>query len=316
MIEADRLTRRYGEFLAVDNVSFSIGHGEVVGLLGHNGAGKTTIMKMLTGYLEPSAGQVRVEGVEVEADRQRVQQQMGYLPENLPLYPELTVADYLAYTAELRGVDPAVAVPRAVAATELESKALEPISTLSRGYKQRVGVAQAILHEPRFLVLDEPTNGLDPGQTQQMRQLIRRLAERATVILSTHIMQEVSAICDRVLILRGGALVLDERLEQLRASNRLAIRTSSEGNLLEVLAGLEGFAGLRQTGVGAWEVEVAMGLDSAAEVVARHLVEQALPIYQIAPIQRDLETVFREANEAPPPEEGPAAEAEVAHHAA
>lgn len=316
MIEADRLTRRYGEFLAVDNVSFSIGHGEVVGLLGHNGAGKTTIMKMLTGYLEPSAGQVRVDGVEVEADRQRVQQQMGYLPENLPLYPELTVADYLAYTAELRGVDPAVAVPRAVAATELESKALEPISTLSRGYKQRVGVAQAILHEPRFLVLDEPTNGLDPGQTQQMRQLIRRLAERATVILSTHIMQEVNAICDRVLILRGGALVLDERLEQLRASNRLAIRTSSEGNLLEVLTGLEGFSGLRQTGVGAWEVEVATGLDAAAEVVARRLVEQALPIYQIAPIQRDLETVFREANEASASEEGPAAETEVAHHAA
>lgn len=316
MIEADRLTRRYGEFLAVDNVSFSIGHGEVVGLLGHNGAGKTTIMKMLTGYLEPSAGQVRVDGVEVEADRQRVQQQMGYLPENLPLSPELTVADYLAYTAELRGVDPAVAVPRAVAATELESKALEPISTLSRGYKQRVGVAQAILHEPRFLVLDEPTNGLDPGQTQQMRQLIRRLAERATVILSTHIMQEVNAICDRVLILRGGALVLDERLEQLRASNRLAIRTSSEGNLLEVLTGLEGFSGLRQTGVGAWEVEVATGLDAAAEVVARRLVEQALPIYQIAPIQRDLETVFREANEASASEEGPAAETEVAHHAA
>ena len=117
MIEVDRLTRRYGDFLAVDDVSFSIGHGEVVGLLGHNGAGKTTIMKMLTGYLEPSAGSVRVNGVEVEQDRQRVQSQMGYLPENLPLYPELTVIDYLAYTAELRGVDPATAVPKAIAAT-------------------------------------------------------------------------------------------------------------------------------------------------------------------------------------------------------
>ena len=171
MIEADRLTRRYGDFLAVDDVSFSIGHGEIVGLLGHNGAGKTTIMKMLTGYLEPSSGSVRVNGVEVEQDRQRVQQQMGYRPENLPLYPELTVVDYLAYAAELRGVDPAVAVPRAMAATELEGKAFDAISTLSRGYKQRVGVAQAILHEPRYLILDEPTNGLDPGQTQQMRAL-------------------------------------------------------------------------------------------------------------------------------------------------
>ena len=313
MIEADRLTRRYGDFLAVDDVSFSIGHGEIVGLLGHNGAGKTTIMKMLTGYLEPSSGSVRVNGVEVEQDRQRVQQQMGYLPENLPLYPELTVVDYLAYAAELRGVDSAVAVPRAMAATELEGKAFDAISTLSRGYKQRVGVAQAILHEPRYLILDEPTNGLDPGQTQQMRELIRRLAANATVILSTHIMQEVSAICDRALILRGGKVVLDERLDQLRASNRLAIRTASEGNLLEVLAGVPGIDALRQTGSGAWEAEISGGLDALAESIARRLVDRALPVYQLAPVQRDLETVFREANEAVPTD---ADAAEEAQHAA
>jgi len=300
MIEADRLTRRYGEFLAVDDVSFSIGPGEIVGLLGHNGAGKTTIMKMLTGYLEPSAGSVRVNGIEVEEDRQRVQQQMGYLPENLPLYPELTVVDYLAYAAELRGIDAAVAVPRAMAATELEGKAFDAISTLSRGYKQRVGVAQAILHEPRYLILDEPTNGLDPGQTQQMRELIRRLAANATVILSTHIMQEVSAVCDRALILRGGKVVLDERLDRLKASNRLAIRTSSEGNLLEVLDGVSGIDALRQIGSGAWEVDVSGSMDDLAESVARRLVDRALPIYQLTSVQRDLETVFREVNEAAP----------------
>lgn len=298
MIEADRLTRRYGEFLAVDDVSFSIGPGEIVGLLGHNGAGKTTIMKMLTGYLEPSAGSVRVNGIEVEEDRQRVQQQMGYLPENLPLYPELTVVDYLAYAAELRGIDPAIAVPRAMAATELEGKAFDAISTLSRGYKQRVGVAQAILHEPRYLILDEPTNGLDPGQTQQMRELIRRLAANATIILSTHIMQEVSAVCDRALILRGGKVVLDERLDRLKASNRLAIRTSSEGNLLEVLDGVAGIDALRQIGSGDWEADVSGGMDDLAESVARRLVDRALPIYQLTPVQRDLETVFREVNEA------------------
>jgi ABC-2 type transport system ATP-binding protein len=282
-------------------------------LLGHNGAGKTTIMKMLTGYLEPSAGSVRVSGTEVEQDRQQVQQQMGYLPENLPLYPELTVVDYLAYAAELRGVDPAVAVPRAVAATELDAKAFNTISTLSRGYKQRVGVAQAILHEPRYLILDEPTNGLDPGQTQQMRRLIQRLSEHATIILSTHIMQEVSAICDRALILRGGRVVLDERLDQLRASNRLVIRTASEGNLLEVLGGFAGITGLRQTGSGAWEAEVGGNLDQVAEAIARQLVDQALPVYQITPMQRDLETVFREVNEAAPDQ---AAATEEAHHAA
>jgi len=313
MIEADRLTRRYGDYLAVNAVSFAIGQGEIVGLLGHNGAGKTTIMKMLTGYLEPSAGSVRVNGIEVESDRQRVQQQMGYLPENLPLYPELSVVDYLAYTAVLRGVDPAVVVPRAIAATELEGKALALISTLSRGYKQRVGVAQAILHEPRYLILDEPTNGLDPGQTQQMRQLIKRLSANATIILSTHIMQEVSAICDRALILRGGALVLDERLDELRASSRMTIRTASEGNLLDVLAGLPGVAALRQTGSGAWEAEITGSLDAAAEQIARRLVDQALPVYQLTPLSRDLETVFREVNEAAPVQ---AAAEEGAHHAA
>ncbi len=313
MIEVDRLSRRYGTFVAVDDVSFSIGNGEIVGLLGHNGAGKSTIMKMLTGYLEPSAGSVRVNGIEVEEDRQQVQQQMGYLPENLPLYPELTVIDYLAYAAELRGVDPAVAVARAIAATELESKAFDPISTLSRGYKQRVGVAQAILHEPRYLILDEPTNGLDPGQTQQMRQLIRRLASHATVILSTHIMQEVNAICDRALILRGGKVVLDERLDQLRESNRLVVRTASEGNLLEVLGGFTGIRALRQTGSGAWEADIDGSLDRVAEGIARRLVDQDLPIYQITPVQRDLETVFREVNEAAP---APGATAEETHHAA
>lgn len=297
MIEADLLTRRYGDYLAVDDVSFAIGPGEVVGLLGHNGAGKTTIMKMLTGYLEPSAGSVRINGIDVEDDRQGVQRRMGYLPENLPLYPELSVVDYLAYAAELRGVDPALAVPRAIAATELETKAFSAIGTLSRGYKQRVGVAQAILHEPRYLVLDEPTNGLDPAQTQQMRQLIRRLAASATVILSTHIMQEVDAVCSRVLILRGGRVALDEQLARLRETDRLIVRTASEGNLLEVLSDTAGMAGLLQTAPGSWEVRVSGALDATAEAIARRLTEAALPVYQIAPLERDLETVFREANE-------------------
>ncbi|MEZ5557382.1 MAG: ABC transporter ATP-binding protein [Pseudomonadales bacterium] len=297
MIEADHLTRRYGDFLAVDDVSFGIGQGEIVGLLGHNGAGKTTIMKMLTGYLEPSAGRVRVDGIDLAHDRMAVQRQIGYLPENLPLYPELSVVDYLAYTADLRGVEARDAVIRAIAATELEEKALHPIATLSRGFKQRVGVAQAILHSPRFLILDEPTNGLDPGQTQHMRQLIRSLSAGATVILSTHIMQEVSALCDRVLILRGGRLVVDERLDALRASNRLRVRTSSEGNLLEVLGGVDGVESVAQAGDGGWELAVSGNVDAAAQAVALTLVDAGLPVYQVTAVQRDLETVFREASE-------------------
>lgn len=297
MIEARDLSRRYGDFLAVDGVSFAIGHGEIVGLLGHNGAGKTTIMKMLTGYLEPSGGAVAVDGTVVEDDRQVVQEKLGYLPENLPLYPELSVAEYLAWVAELRRIDPAPAVRRAIEATELGGKALDPIATLSRGYKQRLGVAQAILHEPRFLILDEPTNGLDPGQTQHMRALIRRLSEHATVILSTHIMQEVNALCDRVLILHGGVLAVDERLEDLRASNRLHVRTAVDADPSTVFVGIDGVAGISAAGSGAWEVEIAGRPDDAAARVAAAMVGAGLPVYELASGQRDLEAVFREVSE-------------------
>ena len=223
MIDAEELTRRYGETLAVDSVSFSIGGGEIVGLLGHNGAGKTTIMKMLTGYLEPSAGRVSVDGYDVGEAPEAVQQRLGYLPENCPVYPEMTVVEYLDYVAGLRHVaDRASALKEVLAATDLEARAFDLIGTLSRGFQQRVGVAQAIVHKPQLLILDEPTNGLDPSQTQQMRDLIRALAQNATVILSTHIMQEVDAVCDRVLILRAGKLALDERTRRtLQRSQRL-----------------------------------------------------------------------------------------------
>jgi ABC-2 type transport system ATP-binding protein len=297
MIEAQRLTRRYGDFLAVADVSFAIDTGEIVGLLGHNGAGKTTIMKMLTGYLEPSAGSVQVDGVTVESDPLSVQANLGYLPESLPLYPELSVVDYLEYAAQLRGVDPANAVRKAIAATELESKALEPISTLSRGFKQRVGVAQAILHEPKFLILDEPTNGLDPSQTQHMRQLIQRLAESATVILSTHIMQEVDAICGRAIILRGGELVLDERLADLQRSNTFVLRTAPGEDVDSLLHSLTISNSVARKESGTWQVEVSGELDSAAQAIAAAMVGGGHHLYELKLLKRDLETVFREVNE-------------------
>lgn len=297
MIEADGLERRYGEFVAVDGVSFAIGAGEVVGLLGHNGAGKTTIMKMLTGYLEPSAGRALVDGLEVESQRQQAQQLLGYLPENLPLYPEMTVADYLAYVATLREVEPRRAVRRAIEATALEAKAMATIGTLSRGFKQRVGVAQAILHQPRCLILDEPTNGLDPQQTQQMRTLIRDLSADATVILSTHIMQEVEAVCDRALILRGGHLVLDERLEDLQTDSALVVRTAPQEPLAAGLQQLAGVSDVTEMGPGHFEVRGSDSLDAMAADVAQLCQRQQVPLYELAPIRRDLERVFREANE-------------------
>jgi len=306
LIKVENLTRSYGDFLAVDAVDFSIDVGQVVGLLGHNGAGKTTIMKMLSGFLEPSAGRILVDGLDVADQPEAVQAMLGYLPENVPLYPEMTVVDYLEYAAELRGVanaQRADAVRYAVASTDLGDKAFSRIDTLSRGYRQRVGVAQALLHKPSLLILDEPTSGLDPGQTQHMRDLIRSLADRATVILSTHIMQEVSAICDRVMILRDGRLVLDEELATLQRSQRLALVTDADRDRVDVLlAGVPGVGEVSEQ-QGADDLHhlfmMIDGNERIAAEVARTLVGGGVNVFSLAPEQHDLETVFRDANEVP-----------------
>ena len=306
MIKVEKLTRSYGNFLAVDAVDFSIGAGEIVGLLGHNGAGKTTVMKMLSGFLEPSAGRIVVDGLDLAVEPESVQALLGYLPENVPLYPEMTVVDYLEFAAELRGVSVAQraeAVRYAVRSTELGEKAFDRIETLSRGYRQRVGVAQALLNKPRLLILDEPTNGLDPGQTQHMRDLIRSLSDQATVILSTHIMQEVSAICDRVLILRDGRLVLDEELATLQRSQRLALVTDADRDRVSAL-----LAGVAEIGDVTEQPDVdglhhlflaVGGNEQIAAEVARTLVGGGVNLFSLAPEQHDLETVFREASEVP-----------------
>ena len=226
MISVKNLSRHYGDFKAVDNVSFNIQRGEIIGLLGHNGAGKTTIMKMMTGFLEPTTGVIKVDNLEIGKNTQVIQQRLGYLPENCPIWTEMTVIDYLEYQATLHQLPEKKvqnAVIRAIRRTALKEKADQTIQTLSRGYRQRVGVAQAILHDPDIIILDEPTNGLDPTQIKQMRHLIKELAQSATVIISTHILQEVQAVCERVLIMRTGQLVVDSRLDELQSKHRLSL---------------------------------------------------------------------------------------------
>ena len=294
MIEARELTRRFGENVAADSVSFTIGQGEIVGLLGHNGAGKTTVMKLLTGFLEPSSGSAEIDGQDVTEHAAEVQRKVGYLPETVPLYSEMTVVDYLEFAATVRGVpasERSSAVSRVVEATGLNQHALAVIDTLSRGFKQRVGVAQAILHAPRFLILDEPTSGLDPAQTQEMRDLIRRLAESATVILSTHIMQEVDAVCDRVMILRAGELALDEKLADLQRSERLYVGTDADR---EALAEAVGERVDLDAADGGWFLafDRTPGDDLSAEVAAR-LVGSGIAFHALQREKRDLETVFR-----------------------
>lgn len=220
MIEVEHLTRRYGDLVAVDDVSFGIGRREVVGLLGHNGAGKTTIMKMITGFLEPTAGSIRVDGLEVGPDTRAIQRRIGYLPENCPLWPEMTVIDYLDYQAAMHGIRERArpqAVAGAIRKTALAEKAAATIQTLSRGYRQRVGVAQALLHQPDIIILDEPTNGLDVMATRSLRKLILKLRDTGRCVLfSSHIMQEVAALCDDIVIIAKGKVALDGSADGIR----------------------------------------------------------------------------------------------------
>lgn len=304
MIEAKALTRFYGKVAAVEDVTFSIGNNEIVGLLGHNGAGKTTIMRMLTGYLEPSSGCITVNGVDVARQPHSIQKSLGYLPENLPLYPQMTVAEYLEYAATLKGIArqarPA-GVREVLLATDLGRQALDPIHTLSRGSRQRVGVAQAILGQPGLLILDEPTNGLDPGQARHMRQLIRQLARSATIIVSTHIMQEVDDICERVLMVRNGRLALDQSMADLHNSKTLKLCVgASEGSLATSLGRLPQVASLQtlQEGDGRvhFEIQLQSGADAnvAANNIAQCVVTAGAELYQLSTLKRDLDSVFRE----------------------
>jgi ABC-2 type transport system ATP-binding protein len=226
LIKADALTKRYGGLTAIRGVSFEVAKGEVVGFLGPNGAGKTTTMRILTGYLPPSEGRAIVGGFDLARDPRQAKRTTGYLPETPPLYPEMTVRDYVRYVAALHDVPRALRsgkADRALGACGLEKVADRVIRTLSKGYRQRVGLAQAIVHEPAVLILDEPTSGLDPIQIAEIRELIRRLAaeEGRTVILSTHILAEVEAICQRVLLIAYGQLRVDARLDALREQGSL-----------------------------------------------------------------------------------------------
>ena len=300
MISVSNLSRYYGSTLAVSDVSFEITSGEVVGLLGHNGAGKTTIMKMITGFIEPSSGSVEVDGLALGENTVGIQKKIGYLPENCPVWPEMRVTDYLIYQAKLHLVEEAMIgslVSEAIEKTRLTEKATARIDTLSRGYRQRVGVAQALLHKPDILILDEPTNGLDPNQILQMRELIKELAKSSTVIVSTHVLQEVQAICERVLIMRGGQLVLDSKIKDLQSDNKIIFNFQpSESDVTTMLSESPLVKKVEQVQNGettSLRVEV-----QKAEIpsLVRSLVSAGANIESIMPEKRTLETVFAEVS--------------------
>ena len=215
MIQVDALSRRYGSRLAVNHLSFEVGQGEIVGFLGPNGAGKTTTLRMLTGYLAPTEGKITIEGIDAVADSVRARARLGYLPEGVPLYREMRVHEYLRHRAQLKSVaEPKAAVDRALELAGVADARGRIIGQLSKGYRQRVGLAEALVADPPILILDEPTSGLDPNQVRQFRELVRGFGGAKTVFLSTHILSEVKAVCDRVIIIHEGAKVADVKLDE------------------------------------------------------------------------------------------------------
>lgn len=265
MIEIKNLTKRFAHHTAVDGLSFQVQQGEVLGFLGPNGAGKSTTMKMLTGFLAPTSGTASILGFDIQSDTLQAQQQIGYLPEGAPCYGDMTVRGFLEFIAEVRGyrgAEKKQRVQRAVEQVELDKVLEQSIETLSKGFKRRVGLAQAILHDPRILILDEPTDGLDPNQKHQVRKLIQSLAKDKIVIISTHILEEVSAVCTRAVVIAAGKVVADGTPMELESRSRYhqAVTLVAEGELdRAALAALPGVAGVEDNAEGSLTLLAAPG---------------------------------------------------------
>ena len=309
MIEVEAVTKSYGAFTAVEDLSFSVAQGEILGFLGPNGAGKTTTMRVLTGFFPPSSGRVRVAGHDIVEEPLDAKAKIGYLPETPPLYPEMTVEDYLDFVARIktRGLsekERSKRVERALGRSALEDVRHKLTGRLSKGYRQRVGLAQALVHEPEVLVLDEPTAGLDPKQINETRELIKTLGGGHTVILSTHILSEVSMTCDRVVIINGGRLVAhgtpESLTEQFRTKTVLEVTVQGEEEaILGTLRGVHGVAGVELRARSAndtfsFRVELREGAE-VRRAVAEHLVSRGFGLLELHQAGMSLEEVYLRA---------------------
>ena len=299
MVEIEHLTKTYGTQNAVDNISFTAGKGEIVGFLGPNGAGKSTTMKIATGYLPPTAGTVRVAGFDVLANSLDVRRHVGYLPEHNPLYLDMYVHEYLEFIGSvhgLRGSGLRTRVAELVRRVGLSREQNKQIGALSKGYRQRVGLAQALIHDPDVLILDEPTTGLDPNQILEIRQLIRQVGEDKTVIFSTHILPEVTALCSRVLIISRGKLVADSPVAELaaRAAGETVVRAEFEGTVdTTKLAKLPNVRHVELASDGAVLLRTAPGTDVRA-AVSRLAGQEGWILLGLRQEQQSLEEVFGE----------------------
>lgn len=297
MILVEGLTKDYGSRRAIDNLSFHAENGEILGFLGPNGAGKTTTMRILTGYMPPTSGRATVAGFDVVEQSLDVRRRVGYLPETVPLYPEMTVFDYLKFMADLRKLNNAEdRVYDVLDLVHMTDRAEGYIANLSKGMRQRIGVAQALLHEPEVLILDEPTIGLDPAQILEVRNMIRELGRERTVLLSTHILSEAQQVCNRVLIINKGRIVAEDTPENLQSrlagAKRVSLRVRGDvEGLEELLAEIPGVLRIVTSGDGGLEFETAPGQDVRPEV-ARTAVNQGYDLLELRSIGLSLEDIF------------------------
>lgn len=304
MIEAEHLTKDFGRKRAVNDLTFAVSRGEILGLLGPNGAGKTTTMRMLTGYMPATGGVARVAGYDVFEQSLEVRRRIGYLPEVPPLYPEMSVRTYLEFVGRIKGVAPSDLnnrVGEAMGLTNISDQRDELIKRLSRGYRQRVGLAQAIVHNPDVVILDEPTVGLDPKQIIEVRKLIKSLAGEHTVLLSTHILPEVSMTCDRVVIINQGQIVAIDTPEnlttQLKGAERVYLEV--EGSAEAVRGALEQFEGLTRVEIEPLEtagrlsvtIETEPGRDLRSNIAA-YVIGRGFQLYELRPVNLSLEDIF------------------------
>lgn len=300
MIEVSNLTKRYGEFVAIDRLQFKVNKGEVVGFLGPNGAGKSTTMKIITGFTAPTDGVAKVSGFDVFENPIEVKKRIGYLPETPPVYLDMLVEDYLSYVAELKGVEKSKcrsAVDRAIEKTHLGSVRRRLIHNLSKGFKQRVGIAQAIVSDPEVLILDEPTVGLDPKQVAEIRDLIKELRGQHTIILSTHILPEVQATCERIIIINKGRIVAQDtlaNLANLKSGARkvhLRVRRGSPetATWLKVVPGVLSVHEGRSSQE--WQLDTQED-DAVIETIAKTVIDRGAGLLEISSVKADLEEIF------------------------
>ncbi len=295
-IEVSNLSKHFGSQVAVNDVSFQVGKGEILGFLGPNGAGKTTTMRMITGYLSSDTGEITINGTQVSEENHNIRASIGYLPENNPLYLDMYVREYLSYVARIYKIKhPKDRIKEVLGMTGLTSESHKLIRSLSKGYRQRVGLAQAILHDPEVLILDEPTSGLDPNQLVEIRQLIRTLGKEKTILLSTHIMQEVQALCDRVVIINNGLIVGDGNIQMLSDNlhNKYSVNvTFSRSVVDQTLSGIKGYE--THESLGGNRYIITGTKDTLNESIFDFAISKNLKILEMSTNRDSVENIFQQ----------------------